>query len=405
MAADVLSAADGIIVSLFLAIQRPTIIACIAGIDHSAPMEEGNEATENTSTTPQPAVINISDTVDVSVSDPRQDLSPATKMRVLALALGLGSSSRIELPESRNSREEMQVSKSQGILAHPYAVDENHASFSSLKSIQYGMALGHPSQDVSRNVTPAFKNGSSEEDAMERSADIIISDRTSTPSRTEKIQMDDLIGRGRAARLLTTLRVHGSTPSVIESALPSTMDDKSSSRSRPVSALRQHPLPSSIHLDSRSQAPTPAHAFHSSPYLLRRALTPSRPYTSSDMLSEHSHPSEPATGTESSGRILAESIEDSVQSWPDVSRAGSSRAHHESTSERGTLGRRFPISTPLRNSMEDSTGHSVSLSVGRESSPSPLRLGESITSAITTAPIGRHNRQQEPGPRSSADIV
>ncbi|KAG8824636.1 hypothetical protein FRC19_001358 [Serendipita sp. 401] len=403
MAADVLSAADGIIVSIFLAIQRPTIIACVGGLEQLEAVERAGDAIEDTTTTPQP-IINVSATVDVSVSPPRQDLSPAAKMRALSIALGLAPSES-EL-QRRHSGEETRPPKSPGFIAHPYATENKQPSFSSLKSIQYGMALGHPSRDVSRNVTPAFINASSEE-AVERSMEIILPDLASTPSPAEKIQMDDLNGQGygRASRLLATLRVHGSTPSIIESALASTMDDKSSPRSRPASAFRQHPLPSSIFLDNRSQAPTPASAFHPSPYLLRRILTPSRPHTSSEMHSDYSHPSEPVTGTESSGRILAESIEDSVLSWPDLSGTGSPNPNQVpalgSTSDHGTLGYRFPISTSHQSSIENSTEYVPPPSLARESSPSPLRLDDGYPSVASTTPRDRpgiHVVESNPDP-------
>lgn len=152
---DMLDAADGIILFLIVTTQ-----GWLRGSRNARPVSEkrasnGRVAHVRHHSTGQP--VSVPSVIDIrAIHSIREEDTQSPKLLALATALGLDDlPPPTAFPQSMNNPSpKLQLGR------HPiYAIDGVYESQTSLKNMQYGVALGHPSRDA----TPAHPEGRSDE--------------------------------------------------------------------------------------------------------------------------------------------------------------------------------------------------------------------------------------------------
>jgi len=160
-----LDAVDGIVLFFIIATQGWLRSSWNHWIQHL-----GRPTSEQRQATSQPAihhpirqVVSVPSVIDIRsihpIKEEEEEEIRSPKLLALANALGLNSSEPPPIMrEVVNPSPKLQFPEGR---LHP--AESAYGSFTSLKSMLYGVALGHPSRDVSRDPTPAHFDGHIEE--------------------------------------------------------------------------------------------------------------------------------------------------------------------------------------------------------------------------------------------------
>lgn len=342
--------------------------------------------------------------VDIRSPNPRPVVEQRRKLRALSMALGLAENDPYTRYHPEPEKRATVIMPE--IEHHPYSVGaHNMGSKLSLKSVEYGVALGHPSRDASVQHSLEAEHGTPNHG---RAASLVI---ISTPSEgsSHAIHLpleEEASALERQRRVpLSPLATNGLNGSHWKPRLASDISPPYSAPPTFDRTKRGHDLPHrpsylaiSMESSSPSTSPLPARNIRTSAdtYSLQPpSVAHSHHLTSTQELSTGEASSYEASDASSSPHILVDDIASSVLSWPNISRSTLAFPQHR-FADTGT-----PTSVGFSHSSFTSESRWRQYNAGspeepphplfmREDTPSPLSLNDQAGS------IGGHTFGESP---------
>jgi hypothetical protein len=396
VASDMLDAVDGIILFFIIATQGWLRSSWNHWIQHlSRPTSEQYQATSQPTTQVYQRsirqVVSVPSVIDIRSIHPIEeegDQIGSPKLLALANALGLDSLEPPPIMREVNPSPKLQLPE-----YHLSSVEPAYGSFTGLKSMQYGVALGHPSRDVSRDPTPAHFEGHLEE---ARESSLI-----TLPPTLDENNLDEPVrdvaethtGSGHPQAIyLTPLFRQSRTPLHMSTALASSGADRLSLDE--VGGLVTHASFIPVSMSSRSRSTTPRSQGEPRPSFEH----PLHPRDGSAQTVEVTTEEGAlwSTSSESSPAILIDASASSL-SWPIVSSPSPDLRHNRATgSNTSRLGVYSPTNSINRGHRATPSTTSSRYHAPSRSSPSPLSLDENRDPA--TVPFRPTRRSPEPHP-------
>ncbi|KIM32179.1 hypothetical protein M408DRAFT_215072 [Serendipita vermifera MAFF 305830] len=328
--------------------------------------------------------------IDIEYTDTRRGIDQTRRLRALSVALGLAENDPYTRYHPPDQEKRTTVIKPE-LEHHPYSIDPNQmGSKLSLKSVEYGVALGHPSRDAS--VQHGFDLEHGTPNHGRAASLIIISTSSDGSSHALHLPLDDDAPSSERHRRtpLSQLVTNGSNNSHRH---PHRLSDSSPPYSAPllgperVKQFQDRPRRRSF-LEISVESASPTTSPWQTQYLqtsvdhessIAHSSSETRPY----LVAETRTSTEEGgpyglSGSSSSTGILVDDIMSSVLSWPNISRSTVAISQHHISNTRTPTSVEYsypsPGSDPRWLQYASSSPEPPHPSFLREETPSPLSL-------------------------------